>query len=102
MCDIQVFYAVDFGGINIRTIRCALDGRGKSKVKSLKYNIKESKLGTKFPKGLLDKNATASLLFDDIAAAVNQHVQREVRMKIVHRFISRSTSSLYVDELRSV
>lgn len=74
----QVFYAIDFGGTNLRAIRCILDGKGNPPtIKALKHNIRASKLGSGLPKGLLDKKATASMLFDDIAAAVDQLIKQE-------------------------
>lgn len=44
--------------------------------------MREGSVSEALPKGLLDKKATASMLFDDIAAAVDELVKREVNCTI--------------------
>lgn len=65
-----VCYAVDFGGTNLRAVRVQLDGCGSCTRTQHKTNIRTDERSKMFPKGLLDKCATATLLFDTIALSV--------------------------------
>lgn len=71
-------YAVDFGGTNLRAVRVALDGRGGCTRTQHRVNIRSVESSSMFPKGLLDKRATATLLFDTIALAVKQLMENQV------------------------
>ncbi|CRH00898.1 hexokinase, putative [Plasmodium relictum] len=63
------YYAIDFGGTNFRAVRASLDGNGKIKRDQEKYSLKFT--GTfSHEKGLLDKNATATQLFDHFAERI--------------------------------
>lgn len=75
-----IFYAVDFGGTNIRAIRCSLDGKGACSMTAIKHNMRTDNLEG-MPKGLLDAKAPASLLFDDIAGVVYNLMEREGDLK---------------------
>ncbi|CAD2095335.1 hexokinase, putative [Plasmodium vinckei lentum] len=63
------YYAIDFGGTNFRAVRASLDGNGKIKRDQETYSLKFT--GTfSHEKGLLDKHATASQLFDHFAERI--------------------------------
>eukprot|EP01053_Blabericola_migrator_P002743 Blabericola_migrator_1__2742@NODE_1782_length_3799_cov_120_045820_g1148_i0_p2_GENE_NODE_1782_length_3799_cov_120_045820_g1148_i0NODE_1782_length_3799_cov_120_045820_g1148_i0_p2_ORF_typecomplete_len494_score85_66Hexokinase_1/PF00349_21/2e47Hexokinase_2/PF03727_16/3_1e45_NODE_1782_length_3799_cov_120_045820_g1148_i0711552 len=61
------FYAIDFGGTNLRIVRVILDGEGGYHCDSQARNLREMELGPQYPKGLLDPKATATMLFDTLA-----------------------------------
>lgn len=68
------YYAIDFGGTNFRAVRASLDGNGKIKRDQATYSLKFQ--GTyAHEKGLLDKNATASQLFDHFAERIKSIMQ---------------------------
>lgn len=63
------YYAIDFGGTNFRAVRASLDGSGKIKRDQATYSLKF--MGTySHEKGLLDKKATATQLFDHFAERI--------------------------------
>lgn len=63
------YYAIDFGGTNFRAVRASLDGNGKIKRDQATYSLKFQ--GTySHAKGLLDRNATATQLFDHFAERI--------------------------------
>lgn len=70
---LQVFYGVDFGGTNLRAVRVELDGHGSSVQSQSRRNIRTD-VNVKLPKGLLDRNATATMLFDAIAQEVRDKI----------------------------
>lgn len=72
-----IFYAIDFGGTNLRAIRCSLDGEGHAALTTLAHNLRSSNTSTALPRGLLDRRATATMLFDEIAQTVEKLVQQE-------------------------
>lgn len=72
-----VFYAIDFGGTNLRTVRVELDGRGGYSMKQNSENIREKHVSDDLPKGLMDPKATASMLFDALAMGVRKLMEAE-------------------------
>lgn len=72
-----VFYAVDFGGTNVRAVRIELHGGGEAVKRQVKTNIRNVERAKHLPKGLLDKHATATMLFDAIAMEVKQLMEKE-------------------------
>ncbi|KAH0487891.1 MAG: uncharacterized protein KVP18_002170 [Porospora cf. gigantea A] len=65
-----VYYAVDLGGTNLRAVRVELKGKGEYDMAQVKDNIRNDQVTEALPKGLLDKNATATQLFDGITERV--------------------------------
>eukprot|EP01071_Lankesteria_metandrocarpae_P012667 Lankesteria_metandrocarpae@DN6140_c0_g1_i1.p1 len=63
-----VAYALDFGGTNLRAVRVRLEGGGKVSLSQEKRSLLEA--APDLPNGLLDKNATASRLFDNFADTI--------------------------------
>jgi len=66
-------FSIDFGGSNLRAVAIELLGNGNSKVTEKKSNLRVPLPDR--PKGLLDKNTTASQLFDTIADTVRLLVE---------------------------
>ncbi|VWU52056.1 hexokinase, putative [Hepatocystis sp. ex Piliocolobus tephrosceles] len=63
------FYAIDFGGTNFRAVRASLDGNGKIKRDQETYSLKFTG-SFSHEKGLLDRHATATQLFDHFAERI--------------------------------
>eukprot|EP01068_Selenidium_serpulae_P009270 Selendium_serpulae@DN5194_c0_g1_i1.p1 len=77
-----IYYAIDFGGTNLRVVRCRLMGGGKVDVRQKKRNLRAMETfakGTneKCAKGLLDRSASASQLFDIIALQLKEFIAEE-------------------------
>lgn len=72
-----VYYAVDFGGTNMRAIRLELHGNGVAAPRQAKTNIRQDPRAKHLSKGMLDKNATATMLFDAIAGEVKKLMEHE-------------------------
>jgi len=70
-----VAYALDFGGTNLRAVRVKLEGEGRCRLTQSKVSLLES--APEFQKGLLDKNATATQLFDVFADTIKGLMQKE-------------------------
>lgn len=75
----QVFYGVDFGGTNIRATRVELHGKGTATTKRSSSKIMDDVNAKHLSKGLKDKHATASMLFDSIADQVKKEMEKNVR-----------------------
>lgn len=69
-----VYYAVDFGGSNIRAVRVELDGEGGLKSDQVVKEICNIK--TNQPRGLKDAKTTATELFDNIALIVKELMEK--------------------------
>eukprot|EP01069_Polyplicarium_translucidae_P011695 Polyplicarium_translucidae@DN425_c0_g1_i1.p1 len=61
-----VFYAIDFGGTNLRTVRAKLES-GKVEMTQSKCTLASADLS--HPKGLMDEKATAREMFDFFATS---------------------------------
>lgn len=70
--EVGVYYAVDFGGTNLRVLRVELFGNGTAP-KITQHKSVLSSIG-KHPKGLLDKDTTASQLFSELASVIHKSV----------------------------
>eukprot|EP01071_Lankesteria_metandrocarpae_P007172 Lankesteria_metandrocarpae@DN4606_c0_g1_i1.p1 len=71
-----VFYAIDFGGTNFRAVRLELCGGGK--VKQSQYRTSLTAPGiSPYAKGLMDKEATATELFDFFARAMKSFMKEQ-------------------------
>lgn len=75
------FYAIDFGGSNIRVVKAVLDGEGTVQIKQKCENIREEGVSAETPKGVLDRKATAKMLFDVIATKVKEYMIAEGDME---------------------
>lgn len=64
-----VYYALDFGGTNLRAVRAELEGNGKIVVTQRKCSLKYSGISGN-SKGLLDSKSTASDLFNHFAKRI--------------------------------
>eukprot|EP00382_Lankesteria_abbotti_P001216 CAMPEP_0113844314 /NCGR_PEP_ID=MMETSP0372-20130328/176_1 /TAXON_ID=340204 /ORGANISM="Lankesteria abbotti" /LENGTH=509 /DNA_ID=CAMNT_0000813319 /DNA_START=70 /DNA_END=1599 /DNA_ORIENTATION=- /assembly_acc=CAM_ASM_000359 len=64
-----VWYAIDFGGTNFRAVRLELKGNGVIEFSQYKKSL-TSPENSVHPKGLMDKHATATELFDFFAKSV--------------------------------
>ncbi|EZG58902.1 hexokinase, partial [Gregarina niphandrodes] len=71
-----VFYAVDFGGTNLRCVRTELKGDGKYELDQISRDIREIPTKGNLPRGLMDKGATATELFDHIALMLLELMRR--------------------------
>eukprot|EP00917_Polyrhabdina_sp_WS-2016_P014436 GHVP01031554.1.p1 GENE.GHVP01031554.1~~GHVP01031554.1.p1 ORF type:complete len:512 (-),score=75.90 GHVP01031554.1:159-1694(-) len=65
--ELGVFYSIDFGGTNVRSVRCELLGNGQ--MDSEQYRIPLSSADVNTVNGLMDSKATATQLFDFLAKA---------------------------------
>eukprot|EP01054_Gregarina_sp_Poly1_P002244 Gregarina_sp_Poly_1__2243@NODE_159_length_12283_cov_147_306729_g141_i0_p3_GENE_NODE_159_length_12283_cov_147_306729_g141_i0NODE_159_length_12283_cov_147_306729_g141_i0_p3_ORF_typecomplete_len508_score65_92Hexokinase_2/PF03727_16/7_8e47Hexokinase_1/PF00349_21/1_3e43_NODE_159_length_12283_cov_147_306729_g141_i01070012223 len=70
------YYAVDFGGTNIRAVRVELGGPAGIKTDYVTKNIRELPTKENLPMGLMDPKATATELFDNIAAVVKELMEK--------------------------
>eukprot|EP01069_Polyplicarium_translucidae_P003501 Polyplicarium_translucidae@DN2330_c0_g1_i1.p1 len=70
-----VAYALDFGGSNLRAVRVKLDGNGRVALTSTKAGLKE--LAPELRKGLLDRDATASQLFNAFAESMKDLMSKQ-------------------------
>ncbi|KAH0486951.1 MAG: uncharacterized protein KVP18_000991 [Porospora cf. gigantea A] len=71
-----VRYAVDFGGTNFRAVRCSFKD-GKVDVRSSCVSLLDAPGAEALEKGLLDRKATALLMFDYFARHVKDFMSRE-------------------------
>ena len=72
-----VFYALDFGGTNFRTVRAELHGNNKINKTSYRVSLAEAKTAKTLPQGLMDPKASAATMFDFFAACCRELMQRE-------------------------
>lgn len=96
---LQVFYGVDFGGTNLRAVRVELDGKGSSSTTQCRCNIRNDEAAAHLTKGLLDKEATASMLFDAIAKQIKILMTENVsctRLYVASFYISLHHMSVFV------
>eukprot|EP01055_Gregarina_sp_Pseudo9_P000373 Gregarina_sp_Pseudo_9__372@NODE_1240_length_1747_cov_256_183255_g1166_i0_p1_GENE_NODE_1240_length_1747_cov_256_183255_g1166_i0NODE_1240_length_1747_cov_256_183255_g1166_i0_p1_ORF_typecomplete_len485_score95_80Hexokinase_2/PF03727_16/2e48Hexokinase_1/PF00349_21/3_8e47PRRSV_Env/PF02340_15/0_17PRRSV_Env/PF02340_15/13_NODE_1240_length_1747_cov_256_183255_g1166_i0851539 len=70
------FYALDFGGTNIRAVRVRLDGNGSTHVDQLGANLRDEGVSANLPKGVLDAKAPATMLFDAVASRIKQLMEK--------------------------
>lgn len=70
------FYAIDLGGTNLRAVCVTLSGKGQTKTEQLEQNIRESHVTPKTPKGILDKNTPACVMFDTIAELTKKLMEK--------------------------
>lgn len=61
------FYAIDLGGTNLRAVCVQVEGNGVSTTTTSEMNIRDKCVSADTPKGLLDKNIPANVMFDTIA-----------------------------------
>ncbi|XP_055389109.1 hexokinase-like [Condylostylus longicornis] len=99
-CVKMVFYGVDFGGTNLRAIRVELDGNGRTTTSQSRCNIRDDAAARHLPKGLLDKNATASMLFDSIARQIKKIMEENGDMERVDPVPIGFTFSFAIDQKR--
>eukprot|EP01053_Blabericola_migrator_P002745 Blabericola_migrator_1__2744@NODE_1782_length_3799_cov_120_045820_g1148_i0_p1_GENE_NODE_1782_length_3799_cov_120_045820_g1148_i0NODE_1782_length_3799_cov_120_045820_g1148_i0_p1_ORF_typecomplete_len504_score110_81Hexokinase_2/PF03727_16/5_3e50Hexokinase_1/PF00349_21/2_5e42ROK/PF00480_20/0_06_NODE_1782_length_3799_cov_120_045820_g1148_i016223133 len=70
------YYAVDFGGTNIRAVRVKLNGDATVEKDALSKNILDIPTKDNLPKGLMDAKATATELFDNMAIIVKELMKK--------------------------
>jgi len=70
------YYAIDLGGTNLRAVCANMGGRGEIKTTQLEKNIRETRVSSKTPKGILDKNTPASVMFDEIAGLTKDLIEK--------------------------
>lgn len=72
-----VFYGLDFGGTNFRTVRAELCGNGEIKKTSYRLSISSAEIPKKLPQGLMDPNATAADMFNFFATCCKHLMEQE-------------------------
>eukprot|EP01054_Gregarina_sp_Poly1_P000095 Gregarina_sp_Poly_1__94@NODE_1020_length_5329_cov_521_329913_g711_i0_p1_GENE_NODE_1020_length_5329_cov_521_329913_g711_i0NODE_1020_length_5329_cov_521_329913_g711_i0_p1_ORF_typecomplete_len507_score81_43Hexokinase_2/PF03727_16/2_1e50Hexokinase_1/PF00349_21/1_7e47ROK/PF00480_20/0_14ROK/PF00480_20/1_7e03_NODE_1020_length_5329_cov_521_329913_g711_i01861523 len=70
------FYALDFGGTNIRAVRCKLNGKGSMEVDQITDNLRDEGKSSQLPNGILDARAPAKMLFDAVADRIKALMER--------------------------
>lgn len=60
----------------MRGVKVDLEGHGKISTSDVSISLRDATL--EYPKGLLDRNATASLLFDSLAGVVERLKKEKV------------------------
>lgn len=70
------YYAIDFGGTNIRAVYCKLDGHGNVEVDRISDTLRDEGVSATYPRGVLDSKAPAKLLFDAVAMRVKKLMEK--------------------------
>eukprot|EP01056_Protomagalhaensia_sp_Gyna25_P004822 Protomagalhaensia_sp_Gyna_25__4821@NODE_494_length_3271_cov_42_301980_g385_i0_p1_GENE_NODE_494_length_3271_cov_42_301980_g385_i0NODE_494_length_3271_cov_42_301980_g385_i0_p1_ORF_typecomplete_len508_score68_18Hexokinase_2/PF03727_16/9_3e48Hexokinase_1/PF00349_21/1_2e43ROK/PF00480_20/0_0011BcrAD_BadFG/PF01869_20/1_2BcrAD_BadFG/PF01869_20/0_24_NODE_494_length_3271_cov_42_301980_g385_i0721595 len=71
-----IYYAVDFGGTNIRAVRVELGGDPRLKMDQLSKMVSELPTKDNLKMGLMDPKATATELFDNMAWIVKELMEK--------------------------
>ncbi|EZG79345.1 hexokinase [Gregarina niphandrodes] len=75
--ELGVYYGLDMGGSNVRAMRVTFDGSGMVQATTEeKVSLAEVPYAADLPRGVFDRMATASQLFDGVVWAVKRLMQR--------------------------